>query len=129
MFDGAADYHLARDFANAHEARTRNSDNPTNRRSTTMDGHNNRLGYDFAVANEPDSRVIKHNDLFFCNTLRGRNRLAQLARFRKGVTGTFSQPVSSRRPVYIRDRHRISKVKIRLLNKDGFTNGHPCVDP
>jgi hypothetical protein len=59
--DGAADYHMALEFANAHEARTRTSVRPEDRRSRTMDDHNNRLGYDFAIRNEPDSRGIIAN--------------------------------------------------------------------
>ena len=129
FFNGAADYPFALAFANAHEARTRNSTAAEDRRSTTMDDHNNLVGYNHAVRNEPDGRGIEHNDLYFCNTLRGRVHLAQFARFRKGVTNAFSQPVSSLRPVYIRMTHRITKQKDRLLNKDEFSNGQPCVDP
>lgn len=129
LFDGADDYPLALEFANAHEARTRKSDDPDLKRATVMDDHNNLLGYRHAVRNSPDSRGKKHNDLFFCNTLRGRNRLAQFARFRKGATNAFSRFVSRDRPVYTRMTHRITREKVRLKQKHEFSNEQPCITP
>jgi hypothetical protein len=125
-----ADYPLAIGLAEAHEADARNSDTFDVRRDTAMDKHNNELGYDWAVPNSPDMRGIYHNDEFFCNTLRGRNRLSVQIHFRPYVTSQFTESVVPNRPVYRFKNEPFTANRSRLRPATDFPAGQqPCVKP
>lgn len=122
----ADNFDIALLFADAHEAGTPND--ITNRRNTAIDNHNNRVGYDLAVANSPDAYGKKHNDVFDCNALRNRIVRARQVGFKKG-SHSFIPTTPANRLVFrwkYPGGNRDDPPTVRLKQKNEFASGEPC---
>lgn len=117
---------LADEFADAHEADARRG-NLTNQRESSVDSHNNGVGYRWARDTSPDSRGRKHNDTFYCNTLRKRIRRARRVRFRKASPAFTTRTIPRvNQLAYRRSKHRDTGGRDRLREKSEFPNNEPC---
>lgn len=116
-------YHYALEFADAHESESQ--DNLAERRESAIDQHNNSLGYVVGITNSPDRRGRKHNDTFFCNVIRNRNRRPRRVRFFRG-SAAFRTSVGSWQPVWQWWLHKNTRRVVRLRPKSDFAGGQPC---
>lgn len=140
IFLGPNRYYLAKQYAEAHESETING-NFRQRRSATMDVHNNEHGYRYAVANLPsptptnDPRHRTRPDRYLCEILRNRNRLAQRVYWKPRNTSIPTRTFSTAIPIYMSTVNPEGgqpgepRPRVRLKAKSEFSNQQPCVHP
>jgi YD repeat-containing protein len=97
-------YNAAKTFSvDVYEYQARRDRDPDIRRGSTMDRHNNRLGWGYMRRRTPDEIGSTVPDFGVCKRIRHLVGSARKAVFISGESDVLRQPVNDFRPLFIRD--------------------------